>query len=70
MWCGVLQDVETRVTKDGADTGQYLWDFTRALSTIPYKVRLQAGGGGGRFRVLPSLPWGSLGGGGGVNYPI
>ena len=34
------QDVETRVTKDGADTGQYLWDLTRALSTIPYKVPL------------------------------
>lgn len=38
------QDTETRLTKDAEETGQYLWDLTRALSTMPYKVECESVG--------------------------
>ncbi|CAM9194020.1 unnamed protein product [Choristocarpus tenellus] len=36
-WLLIHKETETRLTKDGEQTGQYLWDLTRALSVIPYK---------------------------------
>ncbi|CAN0350141.1 unnamed protein product, partial [Laminaria digitata] len=36
-WLLIHKDVETRPTKDGEETGQYLWDLTKSLSTMPYK---------------------------------
>ncbi|CAM9487793.1 unnamed protein product, partial [Hapterophycus canaliculatus] len=36
-WLLIHKEVETRLTKDGEETGQYLWDLTKALSCSPYK---------------------------------
>ncbi|CAM9495889.1 unnamed protein product [Scytosiphon promiscuus] len=39
-WLLIHKEVETRVTKDGEETGQYLWDLTKALSSSPYKAEV------------------------------
>ncbi|CAN0323772.1 unnamed protein product, partial [Discosporangium mesarthrocarpum] len=39
-WLLIHKNTETRLTQDAQETGQYLWDMTRALSTIPYKVSI------------------------------
>ncbi|KAG5186147.1 hypothetical protein JKP88DRAFT_348172 [Tribonema minus] len=39
-WLMVARGVEARVTRTPAETGQYLWDLTRALAHGPYRAAL------------------------------
>ncbi|CAM9220939.1 unnamed protein product [Ectocarpus sp. 12 AP-2014] len=36
-WLLIHKEVETRLTKNSEETGQYLWDLTKSLSSMPYK---------------------------------